>query len=214
LTQGLSADERERAARYRMPAVRGQFVASRAFLRALLGAYLGVEPGRIAFGQGPQGKPLLAGPTPTSPLHFNLSHSDRIALVAVTWVGEVGVDVERLRPQPNHLEMAQRFFAPSESAALRGLPAGQAEEAFFRVWTRKEAFLKATGFGLSHGLERSEMSVRPGEPARLLRLDGDPGLAARWSLHELEPASGYVGALAIEAQGCGLSCRTWIGGER
>jgi 4'-phosphopantetheinyl transferase len=209
LARLLSGDEQERAARFRLAPVREQFVVARACLRSLLGGYLGVEPGRVVFSLGPQGKPRLASPAPSPPLFFNLSHSHGLALVALALVGEVGVDVEQLRPQTNNLELAERFFSPPEAAALRALPAWQREEAFFHVWTRKEAFMKATGFGLSHGLERSEMSVRPGEAARLLRLDGQEAPAARWSLQDLAPAPGYVGALALEAHGWRLSCRTW-----
>jgi 4'-phosphopantetheinyl transferase len=107
--------------------------------------------------------------------------------------------------------MAERFFTPAEAAALRSLPADRSSEAFFHIWTRKEAFLKALGLGLSHGLERFAVAVPPDEPVRILHIDGDPAAGARWSLSELAPARGYVGALAIEAPAPRVLC--WAASE-
>lgn len=191
----LSPDERERAQGYRHELTRRQFVQSRATLRALLAGYLGASPIELHFAHSAQGKPTLSG----GGLHFNVSHTHGLALIAVTREAEVGVDVERLRPQPMHLDMATRYFTPGEAAALRALPAGASEEAFFHVWTRKEAFLKAVGLGLAHGLERFEVSVPPDDPARVLHVDGDRAAGARWLMAALAPARGYVGTLAIEA---------------
>jgi 4'-phosphopantetheinyl transferase len=205
LARLLSADERQRADRYSPVPAREQFVAARGLLRVLLGAYLHVPPAEVVFAAGPQGKPTLAG----APLHFNVSHSRGGALIAVTTVAEVGVDLERLRPYPNYRDMAERFFHPGEAAALVALPAAQAEQAFFHVWTRKEAFLKATGLGIAGGLERVQISVPPDEPARVLDIDGASAPAARWSLTTLLPREGYVGALALEARNYQLKCWTW-----
>jgi 4'-phosphopantetheinyl transferase len=122
---------------------------------------------------------------------------------------EVGVDVERVRAQPNHLDMATRYFTPNESQRLNALPPAEGERAFFHVWTRKEAFLKAIGLGLTHGLERFEVAVPPDEPCRLLHIDGDAAAAARWTLRNLEPAAGYVGALAVEGTGYEVKMSSW-----
>lgn len=189
----LDDEERGRAERYLHQPTRQQFIAARAALRTLLGRYLRIPPRCVRFETTGLGKPILAG----RELHFNVSHSHEVAVIALTRMGEVGVDVERVRPQPSHLDMAERFFTPGETRALRRLPPGASEEAFFHVWTRKEAFLKALGLGLSHGLERFEVSVPPDNPARVLHVDGDRRIGAIWQLRSMHPARGYVGAMAI-----------------
>jgi 4'-phosphopantetheinyl transferase len=202
----LSDEERARAARYLSPSAHNQFVVGRGLLRTLLGRYLGRDPCRVAFRLGPQGKPALAG---SDALHFNVSHSHGLALFAVTRHGPVGVDVERVRPFPNDLDLAERFFCPPEARALRALAPEARREAFFHVWTRKEAYLKASGTGLAGGLERVEVSVAPGEPARVLRVEGDEGPARGWSLEALTPAPDYIGALALVGHGHRLCCWAW-----
>jgi 4'-phosphopantetheinyl transferase len=192
----LSPDERERANRYAHRQIREQFTSARGFLRNLLGRYLGHDPASLQLELSPTGKPILPGRS----LYFNVSHSHELCLIALTRHGEVGVDIERVRHYPMHLDMADRYFTPGESAALHRLVPPVSEEAFFHVWTRKEAFLKATGLGLSHGLERFEVSVPPNDPPRILHIDGDSKRASRWSLHALYPSPGYVGALALEGQ--------------
>jgi 4'-phosphopantetheinyl transferase len=202
----LSDDERERAARMRSPHVRSELIHSRATLRTLLGRYLDCDPRRIRFRHGPQGKPELADCPGSSPLHFNVSHSHGVALFAITARGPVGVDVEQLRPFANDLGLAERYFSSAEFQALRALDGERRRLAFFHTWTRKEAFLKATGGGISFGLERVEVTILPDESSRVLRLDGDEGRAARWSLSSLTPLAGYVGALALEDRDFRLAC--------
>ncbi len=203
----LSDPERARAARYLPAPAREQFTITRACLRLLLGRYLGVAPGCVEFGTSDTGKPTLPG----TGLSFNVSHTQGLALIAVAAGLEVGVDVERVRAQPNHLDMATRYFTPGESQRLNALPPTESERAFFHVWTRKEAFLKAIGLGLSHGLERFEVSVPPDEPCRLLHIDGNADAAARWTLLNLEPAAGYVAALAVEGTGYEVEMSSWTG---
>jgi 4'-phosphopantetheinyl transferase len=207
VADSLCDEERARAARYQSPSVRHQFVTARGLLRTLLGRYLGCDPCRVAFRLGPQGKPALAG---DRALHFNASHSYGLALFAVTRHCPVGVDVEQVRPFANDLDLAERFFCPPETRALRALAPEARREAFFHVWTRKEAYLKASGTGLSGGLGRVEVSVAPGEPARVVRVDGDEGSAGRWSMEALTPAPGYIGALALEGHGHRLCCWAWV----
>jgi 4'-phosphopantetheinyl transferase len=203
----LDADERQRAGRFSHRPSREQFIVARAVLRTLLGRYLGRAPTAVRFITGPQGKPLLGG----GELHFNVSHTHGLALFAVTAAGPVGVDVEQVSPHATHLDMARRFFTPAEADALLALPPGHSGEAFFHVWTRKEAFLKAVGLGLSHGLERFAVSVPPDDPPRILHIDGDARAGARWSLEHLAPAAGYVGALAVEGAGRVVRCFAWGG---
>ena len=205
LASVLADEERLRAGRYSHGPSREQFVVARAMLRVLLGRYLGIPHAALRLGAGPQGKPCLSG----RELYFNVSHTHGLALYAFTRRGEVGIDVERIRSCPTHLDMATRFFTPREAAALRTVPPGRSEEAFFHVWTRKEAFLKALGLGLSHGLERFEVSVPPDEPSRVLHIDGDPRAAASWALHSLVPAPGYVGALASHGPAARLRVHAW-----
>lgn len=189
----LSPDERQRASRYAHRLAREQFITARAFARVVLSRYLSTQPRRIRFELTGTGKPVLPG----RPLHFNISHSHEIGLIAVTRRDEVGIDIERVRSMPTYLDMAGRYFTATEALAIRGLPTPVSEEAFFHVWTRKEAFLKAIGLGLSHGLERFEVSVPPDDPARILHIDGDHGAGAGWAMRTLHPAPGYVAALAL-----------------
>jgi 4'-phosphopantetheinyl transferase len=203
LLELLDDEERGRAARFVHVPSRQQFIVARALLRILLGRYLNQPRSEVRFASSPQGKPLLAD---EPALHFNVTHTQDVALIAFTRLGPVGIDIERSRPYPGHRDMAERFFTPGEAAALRSLPIDSSDEAFFHVWTRKEAFLKAVGLGLSHGLERFEVSVPPDEPARILHIDGDVRAAERWSLSVLTPAAGYVGTLAIETREHRLIC--------
>ena len=202
----LAPDERQRADRFLAAHAREQFVIARATLRQILGRYVGAAPADLRFVTDGNGKPALSG----RELFFNVSHSGGLAVYAMTRRGEVGIDVEQLRPRAALLDMADRFFAPAEAWAIRSLPPDRREEAFFHVWTRKEAFLKAMGLGLTHGLERFEVSVPPDDPARVLHIDGDPAAGARWSLAALAPAPGFVGTLAIESS-VRVELREWRG---
>ena len=208
LAAALPAAEQERAAAFRSESARTQFVVTRSALRGILSADLDVSPLRLEFVHGPAGKPALAH---WPGLHFNVSHSADVALIAVTRRGEVGVDVERLRPFANDLGMAERFFSPYETGVLRSLEGERRRAAFFHAWTRKEAYLKARGQGLSYGLERVEVTLLPEEAARFLRIDGCERLAAQWSLHHLVPAVGCVGALTLHGHDYQLRCWRWNG---
>ncbi|MFO0846089.1 MAG: 4'-phosphopantetheinyl transferase superfamily protein [Gemmataceae bacterium] len=205
LRELLSEEEYARACCYKPRHVRDQYVTARGVLRLILGSYLGLDPARVRFETSNTGKPRLPG----GGLYFNVTHSHQMGLIAVTRHGEVGVDIEHVRPISTFLDMAERYFTPGEVAALRRLPPGAREQAFFHTWTRKEAFLKATGLGLSHGLERFEVSVPPDDPARILHIDGDHTQGQRWSMTCLEPAPGYVGAVAVEEHGLRLVPRRY-----
>ena len=198
LARTLSENERLKAKRFYFQKDQRRFVVTHGILRNILGRYLNVEPKRLKFSYGRHGKPTLTGVTDGHSLCFNMSHSHSLALFAFTWGRKIGVDVEYVRSMPDAEEIADRFFSPRENAVFRTVPAGKKLETFFNCWTRKEAFLKAIGDGLSRSLDSFEVSLFPGEPARLLCVGGDPLEASRWHLRALAPAHGYVGAFVAE----------------
>ncbi len=209
LEGALSPDERARAARFHFPHDRRRFTVARGVLRHIIGAYLGVQPDAVQFKYGRLGKPALDAGAPPRRLCFNTSHSRTLALFALSRDRELGVDVEYMRAVPDAAHIAERFFSKSENAALKALPPEQQHEAFFTCWTRKEAYIKAIGDGLSRPLHGFEVSLSPGEPARLTRVDGDEYEAHRWSMLDLAPGPGYRGALVAEGECPHLSCFTF-----
>jgi 4'-phosphopantetheinyl transferase len=211
LSETLADDERRRAERFHFEKDRRHFIAGRGALRRLLGRYLSCRPMEVRFVYSNYGKPRLADETSEIDLRFNLTHSHGLALLAVTQGRDIGVDIECLRDLERDGEpLAERFFSPRESAALRSLPAELRREAFFHCWTRKEAYIKANGKGLSLPLDQFDVSLHPGEPAMLLATQHDPDEVRRWSMQSLFPAEGYVGALAVEGQSWRLWCGDWI----
>lgn len=191
----LSAEEKARAGRFKVAAARNRYVLAHTALRRLLAARLNQTPAGLAFHMGPHGKPELAG-TLKQRLQFNLSHSGDLALVAISSVAPVGVDVEQIRPMSDAVRLAERFFKPAESRALGQCPESERQAAFFRMWTRKEALLKATGQGIAYGLERFEVSCEHGKA--LLAVDGNTAKTREWTLHDWSPTAGYLAAVAIE----------------
>lgn len=206
LREILSADEQERADRFHFQRDREHFVAARGGLREILGRYTGAAPESLRFSYDDYGKPSLSVGAGGTPPRFNVSHSGGVALYAVAAGRAVGVDIERVREDFAGLDIAKNFFSPDEVAALGALPADQRAAAFFDCWTRKEAYIKARGHGLSHPLHLFTVSLTPGRPAALLRTDDDPAEAARWTLVELFPGEGYRGALAFEGELLSLRC--------
>lgn len=198
----LTADESARAARFVFAEHRRRFIASRAGLRRILAAYTGRSAAALTFTVGPYGKPGLPFPG----VDFNLSHSHELALVGVRRAGPVGVDIEWPRLMDDPLTLAQTVFAPAERTALAALPPDERLAAFFRVWTRKEAFIKAIGTGFSERLERFEVSL--GLEAHVLHVEPDVAQpASSWTLRSLELASGYVAAVAVPAPGVAVELR-------
>ena len=191
LAATLSPDERKRIARLRFERDRHRFIVARGVLRELLGRYLGILPSQVRFAYNAFGKPELS-PEFGSSLRFNLSHSADLALIGITTDTRIGVDLEYIRPQPEYLEIARSFFSATEVDELNGLPSPLQTEAFLNCWTRKEAYVKARGMGLAiPATDRAEA----------------------WSIYNLQPAPGYVGALAIEETGAswgfGLYSGSW-----
>ncbi len=206
LTCSLCAEECERAARFRFDHHRNRFIVGRSVLRRILGHYLDCDPAVIEFAYGPHGKPVIAGPLNGSELHFNLAHSEGIALVGITRAGLIGVDIEQIRSLKDADELVARFFSPRENEAYQRLPAEQKPTAFFNLWTRKEAWLKATGDGIAQYLNRVEVSFLPETPARLLSLPGDFQPEITWSLHELAPSAGFAAAMSVAAENPLVTC--------
>ena len=194
----LSSDELERAGRFHFPSNRDEFVASRGSLRTLLGHYLKRAPSELAFRYSQFGRPELAVSNDVESIQFNVSHSGTALLLGFARNRRIGVDVERIRTDFGTTEIAERFFSLAERVALRELPVEQRHAAFFRCWTRKEAFIKALGEGLSHPLDQFDVSLAPGIPAALLATRPDPDDAKRWSVWDVTAPDGYAGALAVE----------------
>ncbi|MCT7972079.1 4'-phosphopantetheinyl transferase family protein [Laspinema olomoucense] len=192
----LAEEEQKRAARFYFEHDRSRFIVGRGMLRSLLGKYLQVAPDGIEFCYSAKGKPMLANVEQS--LHFNLSHSGGLALYAIA-SEPVGIDLEQIRPLSDAEQLAKRFFTPAEAEAIAALSLAQKQAAFLNAWTRKEAYLKATGDGLA-GLDEVEVSLIPGMPAKLLRIQGNSELASNWFIAELHPHPDYVAAVAIAGQ--------------
>jgi len=205
LAHTLCSDEQERAERFYFEKDRKHFIAGRGLLRTILGRYLDLEPSQLKFSYSSRGKPALVNTNAKEPLCFNLSHSNELALYAVTRSRLIGIDLEHIRPMPDAEKLAKRFFSAQEYAVISTLLPEQKQEAFFNAWTRKEAYLKATGDGLA-GLEQVEVSLIPGEPAALLSIQGDRQATSGWSVYQLIPRPGYVAALAVEGHDWNLEC--------
>ena len=185
----LSADERERASGLLSGTHQRRFVVARGMLRRLLGRYLDQDPSAVSFSRGEHGKPFL----PEGGLHFNVSHTHELALYAIASDREVGVDVEWMRPQVAHEQIAARFFSLEEQEALAQVPDEERRTAFYNIWTRKEAYVKARGDGIAAGLGTFAVSLEA--EAALLHSDEGRDEVERWKLIALEPADGYVAAL-------------------
>ena len=200
LAQILSADERERANRFRFERDRTRFVVARGTLRSILGRYLDREPAHLQLAYGLHGKPCLRDEPNQANIHFNLAHSHQLAVYAFAQGREVGIDVEYVRPLPRLQQIAASVFSDREVAVLFSLPPSQQLEAVYLCWTSKEAYVKAKGLGVTLFLAQFDVSLVPGEPPRLLHVEGRPEDTIRWSFRWLEPAPGYVAALAVEGR--------------
>jgi 4'-phosphopantetheinyl transferase len=197
----LSDDERERAGRFSFAEHANRYTVARANLRRILSRYTDVAPGLLQFRYTANGKPFLAN----TPIRFNLSHSSDLALVAVARDREVGIDVERIRRDDDLLEVAEHYFAPVERANLRSLSTEERCFGFFRCWTRKEAYLKARGEGLSMDLHSFSVSLGPNEPAALIASAEGPAELHRWKFAHLNLRANYAAALAVEGTELDLS---------
>ena len=215
LVTTLSVDEIQRADRFNLQGDKERFIAAHGCLRDILARYHYWEPGQLNFSTNDYGKPTLSTDSSERRMDFNLSHSNDFALVAVTSERKVGVDLERIRQGISAQVIARQYFSPSEFSELMALPSEQREIGFFNCWTRKEAYIKAQGLGLSLPLESFDVSLSPNEPVILQATRPDPQEAARWTLLSLEVSPDYAAALAVEgtvlspSKDQGLEFRFW-----
>jgi 4'-phosphopantetheinyl transferase len=190
----LSSEEQERALRFRVERPRKEFVLTRGTLRTLLAQYLGITPQEVHFRYAVRGKPALEG---ESGLCFNVSHTDGLALMAFVMRRTIGIDVENLVRAVDAQRLAERFFSERERQALRPLRGDELQAAFFRCWTRKEAYIKAKGDGLSLALHEFDVSIAEQDRDALLATRPDPTEAARWTVCDVPMGTGYVAAVAV-----------------
>jgi 4'-phosphopantetheinyl transferase len=202
----LNLDEIARADRFLMDVHRNRFIAGRALLRDLLAGYLGLPPEAIRFAYNEWGKPALAPGLAASDLRFNLSHSQDLAMYAFVLERDVGVDLEMIRAEVANERVAENFFSRWEVETLRALPREHQVEAFFNCWTRKEAYVKARGQGLSIELSSFDVSLTPGAEAKILR--GDDYLD--WSLASFQPDYGCVAAMATQGSPLQIAEPRWL----
>ncbi len=208
-TSCLSSAERDRAQKLRFEEHRCRYVAFHGVARMILGGYLEVRPDEVRFELGPYGKPDVAADQNPGGLSFNMSESQGHALYGITREHAIGVDIEGIRDINSMETIIANTFTPTEQASFRGLSADKKRDMFFACWTRKEAFAKAVGRGLSLPLSSFDVALGQDTPARLPRLDESVGDAARWTIHPLTPAGGFVGAVAVESTAVSLHYYVW-----
>ena len=196
----LSADEVQRAARFHFSADQRRYIVGRGVLRMLLGRYLASDPQTLRFDYNAYGKPQLASPIDEASLQFNLSHSGAMALYAFARHCQLGIDLEQIRPDIEWATLTSQVFSRQEQQAFAALPLEERVAAFFRGWTRKEAFIKAHGKGLSLPLDQFDITLTSAEPARLLATHYDPQDVHNWSLCSVTCPVGYAAALATSGQ--------------
>lgn len=199
LQEILAEDEQARAARFRFDIDRERFIIARGCLRHILSSYVGVAPETLRFTYGSHGKPVLADLPAAQSIHFNVSHSYEIALYAITSDWPVGIDVEHIHAV-EWRELAKHVFSANEQLTLQQIPSPLQQEAFFKGWTRKEAFVKALGQGLSIPLDQFDVALHPQEPAAILNIAWNPEETAQWQLIDVSPSADYCGALAVCGQ--------------
>jgi 4'-phosphopantetheinyl transferase len=197
----LSPDEQVRAARFHFERDRQHFTATRALLRTLLATYVGAEPADLVFRYSEKEKPSLDPQASHDPVEFNVSHSGTAALLAFARGRALGVDIEIIREDFDPAALAHRFFSKHEQSQLAALDPSEKYSGFFRCWTRKEAYIKAVGTGLSLPLDQFDVSLRPADEHALVTTRPEAAEAAEWSLREVPVLDGYVGALCVRGHG-------------
>lgn len=195
----LSDAERQRASRFVFDRDRSRYIVARAWLRRLLAERLGVEPESVKFAYGPHGKPALSRRFADAALYFNVSHSEDVAVYTFSRGREIGIDVEAVRELRDADDLAARFFSRRENEAYLALDPRDRPLGFFNCWTRKEAFIKALGDGLYYPLDRFDVSLAPGEPSKILRVEDTPGDECGWCMESFSPAPGFVAAVVTES---------------
>ncbi len=209
LSATLSDEEQRRADRFHFENLRNSFIVARGILRLLLARYVHCKPAQLQFDYTSTGKPFLSKLLGNVGICFNLSHSNNLVLYAITQDRQVGIDVEYVRSIPEMLDIAERTFSSEENYQIKHLNRIERQKAFFNCWTRKEAFIKAIGDGMSFPLDQFDVSLKPGDPARILKIFGSEEKAERWSMHELLPAERYSAAFVVEGKGCSIEYQDW-----
>ena len=209
LEEVISVDERAKAKRYRFEDNRRDYILARGFLRFLLGLYTGQTPNELRFLYNPFGKPALAHVKNNRRITFNISHAYGFVVYAFSINRELGIDIERIRPEAAHDGVAERFFSAKEVQMLRTLPLHAQPQGFFNCWTRKEAYIKGKGEGLSIPLNQFDVSLIPGEPATLIESRIYPSDTDTWTLSALHMGTQYAAALAVEGSDWELHCWDW-----
>lgn len=197
----LSIEELQRGNRLLDKERRDRFFAGRGILRETLAGYLGEEPQSIRFSEGEFGKLHLSDHVEPDSISFNLSHAGEFLVIALATGCEIGVDLEQVRQDLPFRSMAERYFSAREQEDLFSLPPSEQISAFYRCWTRKEAYLKGTGTGFSQLSNGFDMSLLPDQPAALLAHRGSPGEVGRWSIRDVAMPAGYCAAVAVESAG-------------
>lgn len=206
----LSDEERQTAARFLRPRDRSRYVAAHGILRQLLGQYESVAPARLVFAKNAHGKPELAPLADQPPITFNLAHSEDVIVCVVGLGRRVGVDVEAIQTDLDVMRIAESQFSQAEAEALRAISLPERGEAFFRCWTRKEAYVKARGEGLSIPLTQFTVSFGRNEPPGLKWVMDDLSAPARWSVFDFTPTPGYAGAVVVEGRPVRLIIRRML----
>lgn len=204
LAEWLSSEEQRRADRYDSDRDRRRFIVARARLRHLLALRLMIRPEAVELVYGAHGKPALARPSNHMDWRFSVSHCDEVAVYAFSQGREVGIDIEAIREVGDADAIVSHFFSRREQEAYLALDPGEKMLGFFNCWTRKEAFLKALGHGLSDPLDCFDVSLAPGEPAKILRVKNTPGCDSGWRMDSFCPLPGFVAAVVTECRGPGL----------
>lgn len=190
----LSQDELKRARNYKFNKDRDRFAATRNILRALLAKYLTTHPKDIQFLYNNHGKPYI-----NEKIHFNVSHSNEMALYAFTNIGHIGIDIEKIQPIADLLEISKQYFSDNEIQTLRSLKLEKQLISFFNCWTRKEAFVKAVGTGLSQSLNEFSVTCRPEEPPGISFLE-NTNIEGNWKLHSLDEFKSYSAAFVLDGE--------------
>jgi 4'-phosphopantetheinyl transferase len=192
----LDEGERARAAQFAFERDRARFIQSHAMMRQILSEYSEADPATLTFTRNGHGKPFLVSPPDSPNLQFSLSHSGDFCMLAVRQDRAIGIDVEEIRDLPQAIAIAQSYFTPAESRMLAGLQETARRDAFFALWTHKEALVKGLGVGMAANLAHIEFDVDPASGLRLIGCDGDHSIAQEWSILRIDPAPNYVGAIA------------------
>lgn len=197
LTSYLSVDEIARANKFRFEQHQRRFIAARGVLRQILGNYLQISPEKLQFEYSDRGKPRLSGSMGNSSLQFNVSHSHEYALYGFTYERAIGVDLEYARKMPDAVKIAERFFSPSEFKLITSVTTEQQSETFFKLWTAKEAYLKAVGTGLADSLSTVEIFLDQTRCPQLLAIKGNKTAIGNWSMYSCSLGTDYIAAMAV-----------------